>query len=299
MFRLVSSAGRFLASMNGVIDMRLGYNTNGTTGHRWEQAVELMAEIGYRSVAVTVDHHCLDPFSDHLFDDLTRMKQLLERFQMTCVIETGARFLLDPRRKHEPTLVSPVAKDRDIRIDFLKRCVEIARQLDAEAVSFWSGIVRDGASTEQAFSRLADGCRQVLDYASRCQVRLAFEPEPGMLVQTFDDYRQLLTLVDGPGFGLTVDIGHVHCIEPGPVSDYLLEWKDRIYTIHIEDMRRNIHDHLRFGEGTIDFPPVLKALKSMGYSGSLNVELSRHSHMAPEVMQESFLFLDRGLRECD
>ncbi len=275
--------------------MRLGYNTNGTTGHRWDQAIELMAEIGYRSVAITIDHHCLDPYSTNLAAELIRMRRVLERFEMTSVIETGARFLLDPRRKHEPTLVSPSAEARAVRIDFLKRCVQIARELDSEAVSFWSGIVRDNPEPTEAYRRLADGCREVLDYAEPSDIRLAFEPEPGMLVQTFDDYQYLLSLVDGPGFGLTVDIGHVHCLEPLPISNYLETWHDRIFTIHIEDMRRGIHDHLRFGEGTIEFEPVLKTLKALNYAGSLNVELSRHSHMAPEVMQESFDFLGRNL----
>ena len=118
-----------------------------------------------------------------------------------------------------------------------------------------------------------------------------------MFVQSFDDYRRLLTLVDGPGFGLTIDLGHVHCLEARPIAEYLIEWKDRIVTIHIEDMCRGVHDHLRFGEGTIDFPPVFKTLKAIGYAGSLNVELSRHSHMAPEVMRESYEFLVRGLRD--
>ena len=277
--------------------MRLGYNTNGTTGHRWEQAIEIMAEIGYRSVAITVDHACLDPYSPTLSGELKRMQQTLDRFGMTSVIETGARFLLDPRQKHEPTLVGASAEGRAIRLDFLKRCVDLAKELNSEAVSFWSGIVRDQGSTEEVFRRLSDGCRQLIDYAAPRGVPLAFEPEPGMFVQSFDDYRRLLTLVDGPGFGLTIDLGHVHCLEARPIAEYLIEWKDRIVTIHIEDMCRGVHDHLRFGEGTIDFPPVLKTLKAIGYAGSLNVELSRHSHMAPEVMRESYEFLVRGLRD--
>ena len=272
--------------------MRLGYNTNGTTGHRWDQAIELMAEIGYRSVAITVDHHCLDPYSAGLADEIRRMRHMLERFEMTSVIETGARFLLDPRRKHEPTLVSASKDARAVRVDFLKRCIRIAKELNSDAVSFWSGIVRDSASSDESLNRLAVGCRQVLDFAEPMHVKLAFEPEPGMLIQTFSDYQRLLSLVDGPGFGLTVDIGHVHCLEPLPISEYLTAWRDRIYTMHIEDMCQGVHDHLRFGEGTIDFAPVMQTLKTMGYSAGVNVELSRHSHMAPEVMWESFDFLN-------
>ena len=273
--------------------MRLGYNTNGLTGHRWDQALELMHEVGYRSVAITVDHHCLNPYSPRLPDELNRMRRLLERFGMISCIETGARFLLDPRQKHEPTLVSPSAERRAVRIDFLKRCVDIAKTLGSQAVSFWAGIVRDDVSRDEAFGRLAGGVREVLDHAQQQDVRLAFEPEPGMLVQTFDDYRELLSRVDGPGFGLCVDIGHVHCLEPRPIAEYLAEWRERIFTIHIEDMTRGVHDHLRFGAGTIDFPPVLHALRELDYRGGLNVELSRHSHIAPEVLEESFRFLSR------
>jgi L-ribulose-5-phosphate 3-epimerase len=274
--------------------MRLGYNTNGLTGHRWDQALELMHEIGYRSVAITVDHHCLNPYSPRLPEELSRMQRLLERFGMISCIETGARFLLDPRQKHEPTLVSPTPERRAVRITFLKRCVDIAKTLGSDAVSFWAGVVRDNVPRDAAFQRLASGVQDVLDYAVERGVRLAFEPEPGMIVQTFDDYRELLSLVDGPGFGLCVDIGHVHCLEPRPISDYLTEWKDRLFTIHIEDMQRGVHDHLRFGEGTIDFAPVLRTLEEIKYRGGVNVELSRHSHIAPDVLRESFEFLQQA-----
>src|SRR5690242_6195863 len=106
--------------------MLLGYNTNGLTGHRWDQALELMHEVGYRSVAITVDHYCLNPYSLDLPSELNRMQRLLERYGMISCIETGARFLLDPRHKHEPTLVSSSPEKRSVRIDFLKRCIDIA-----------------------------------------------------------------------------------------------------------------------------------------------------------------------------
>ncbi len=277
--------------------MRLGYNTNGLTGHRWPQALELMHEIGYRSVALTIDHHCLDPYSPSLPLEIDRARQTLAKYDMISCIETGARFLLDPRHKHEPTLVSRLPEERAIRVDFLKRCIDIARELRSEAVSFWAGIVRDDASRDEVFGRLASGLREVIDYAHAQNVKLAFEPEPGMFIQTFEDYRELLSHVDGPGFGLCVDIGHVHCLEPKPIADCLTEWRDRIFTIHIEDMNRGVHDHLRFGEGTIDFPSVLKALRDLDYRGGLNVELSRHSHIAPEVLLESFQCLTQLVRD--
>ena len=281
--------------------MKLGYNTNGMTGHRWDDALELMYEAGYRSAAITVDHFCLNPFSDDLPAELDRMRDMLNRYEMISCIETGARFLLDPRQKHEPTLVSAVPSQRSVRIDFLKRCVDIAASLGSQAVSFWAGVVRDGATRDEAMERLTSGVLEVMRYAHERRVPLAFEPEPGMLIETFDDFQELLARVhaaEGLNFelGLCVDIGHVHCLEPRPIAEYLIEWRDRILTIHIEDMKRGVHDHLRFGEGTIDFPPVLNALRSIDYQGGLNVELSRHSHVAPEVLRESIQFLQAQLQ---
>ena len=277
--------------------MRLGYNTNGLAFHRWPEAIELLAEIGYQSVAITVDHHCLDPFSPDLGRDVQKMRRLLERFGLISVIETGARFLLNPRVKHDPMLMSPEPEARQVRIDFLKRCIDIAAELESEAVSFWSGALREPIPDEAALACLADGCDAVCEYATAKNVRLAFEPEPGMFIETMAQYARLTELVDAPCFGLTIDVGHLHCVDEGPISDHLRQWRDRLFNVHIEDMRRGVHEHLRFGEGEIDFVPVLATLKEISYSGGVNVELSRHSHVAPQVMRESFEFLQRILAE--
>jgi sugar phosphate isomerase/epimerase len=271
--------------------MKLGYNTNGLAHHRWDQALELIAETGYESVAITVDHQWLNPFSNSLAFEVNRMRKKLEQLGLSSVIETGARFLLNPRRKHEPTLVSPTPAERDVRINFLCRCIDIAADLGAEAVSFWSGVLRDSVSWKEGMARLSTGCRRVMLHADKRQVRLAFEPEPGMLIESMDDFTELLDHVNGPRFGLTLDIGHIHCVESDPIADVLSKWRQRLWNVHIEDMLQGVHEHLPFGEGTIEFPPVLQALKAIQYAGGVHVELSRHSHEAPEQLKRSFDFL--------
>ena len=56
-------------------------------------------------------------------------------------------------------------------------------------------------------------------------------------------------------------------------------------------MVRGVHEHLMFGEGTIDFPPIIAALREIGYGRGLHVELSRHSHMAVEAVRMAIDFL--------
>jgi len=271
--------------------MRLGYNTNGLAHHRWEDALALIAETGYRSVAITVDHHCLPPWSPTLPGDVQQMCEVLRRYDLHCVIETGARFLLDPRRKHAPTLLSSTDDERERRQQFLRYCVDLAAALNADAVSFWSGTDHDQTPSEVLWTRLTDGCRGLVEYAERQSVRLAFEPEPGMFLQTGDEFQRLLEAVDHPSFGLTLDVGHVHCLQDGSIAEHIRRWPDRLWNIHIEDMQPGVHEHLPFGEGSIDFPAVFTALREIGYTGGVHVELSRHSHDAPTQLRKSFAFL--------
>ncbi len=275
--------------------MRLGYNTNGCAFHRLADALEILADIGYQAVGVTLDHACLDPYAPGLAREVEQVARLLARYRMSSVVETGARYLLNPRVKHEPTLMSPGPDERDLRLDFLMRAVDVAADIGSDAVSFWSGILHEPITREEGFRRLADGCLRLLDHAARRRVHLAFEPEPGMFIETLAEFDRLCELVDGPGWGLTIDVGHVHCVEDGDIAGHLAACAGRLCNVHIEDMRRGIHEHLRFGEGEIDFRPVVQALSQIGYAGGVYVELSRHSHIAPQVMQESFDFLTRLL----
>jgi L-ribulose-5-phosphate 3-epimerase len=271
--------------------MILGYNTNGFAHHDPFEAIELLAEIGYKSVAITLDHGPLNPFSPGFGANLKRLKDTLQRLGLRNCVETGARFLLDPRVKHEPTLVSACAKDREKRIDFLKRSIDAAAELGSDCVSLWSGTRRDDAPDEATLERLAESLRVVLRHATNSGVTLGFEPEPGMFIDTLKSFHRLLQWIDAPYLELTLDVGHLWCQGELPIADYISRWGPRIVNVHVEDMRAGVHEHLMFGEGEMQFAPILSALAKAGYRGALHVELSRHSHEAPTTARKAFDFL--------
>ncbi len=269
--------------------MRFGYGTNGFANHRLAEALDVVAGLGYQGVALTLDTDHLDPYAADLAGRTRTVATQLADRGLGLVVETGARYLLDPWRKHSPTLLDE-ANDR--RIDFLRRAVDIGAQLGAEAVSFWSGITPSGVDTTTAWRRLVNGCAEVVAHADTRQVTLGFEPEPGMLVDTIDKWQRLYAELGQPErFGLTLDIGHCRCLEPEPVADCVRQVGAHLVNVQIDDMRRGVHEHLEFGTGEIDFPPVLRALDDVGYRGLVAVELPRHSHAAPDVAARSLDFL--------
>jgi sugar phosphate isomerase/epimerase len=271
--------------------MLLGYNTNGFAHHDPRAAIEILAEIGYRSVAITLDHGCLNPYASDFAVQLETVRTCLERYSLRSVIETGARFLLDPRVKHEPTLLSADSGARQRRVEFLCRAADIAAGLGSDCVSIWSGVLREPLPDEVAMERLVRGLERVIEYAADRGVVVAFEPEPGMLVASLVDYQRLLQRIDARNFQLTLDLGHLHCLGEVPIADNIRHWRSRIANIHLEDMRAGVHEHLMFGEGEMEFPPILAALAEVGYRGGLHVELSRHSHEAPAAARRAYRFL--------
>jgi L-ribulose-5-phosphate 3-epimerase len=277
--------------------MFLGYNTNGFAHHRLEDAIDILAELGYGGVALTLDIHHLDPFAPDLPTQTAAIAHQLARHRMRCVIETGARFLLNPRQKHQPTLISPTPEERAVRLDFLKRCADIAADLNADCVSFWSGVATDNAPGGVRMTRLEDRCERLAEFAIEHNVRLAFEPEPGMFIDTMDKFAELHARMHHPAFGLTVDVGHLVCNGELPVSKFLTEWKHVLWNVHIEDMKAGVHDHLMFGEGDVDFEDVFAGLRAAEYTGGVYVELSRHSHDAVNTAKKAKAFLDRYLSE--
>ncbi|MDO9712181.1 sugar phosphate isomerase/epimerase family protein [Paracraurococcus lichenis] len=275
--------------------LRFAYNTNGAANHRLSDAVALIGIAGYDGIALTLDHHHLDPLEDGWVQRTEALARDLHARNLGCVIETGARFLLDPRRKHEPTLLTPNPEGRARRVAFLQRAIDIGRILGAEAVSFWAGVPLPGVDRGEAGQWLLEGVAQVLDYAAKHGVTAALEPEPGMLVETLDDWALLQQQL--PALKLALDLGHCLVTQEREPPEAVREFAPHIGTVAIEDMRRGDHTHLPFGEGDMDIGGCLDELEAIGFTRLVCVELSRESHRADRMIPQSLDWLLRCREE--
>lgn len=273
--------------------LRLAYGTNGFSSHRLADALDVIAGLGYEGVAVTLDVGHLDPFGAELAREVDALGRRLDRLGLAIVIETGGRYVLDPRRKHEPSLMSD---QRDRRVDLLRRAVSVARDLGAPVVSMWSGAAPAGLGSELAWRRLTEACATVIQAAAECGLTLGLEPEPGMLVDTTAAWTRLATLLGHPGaLRLTLDVGHIRCNEPEPIPATIRAMAGPLVHVQIDDMRRGHHEHLEFGAGEVDLPATLAALVGIGFDGLVAVELPRFGHDAPAVAERSLAALRRAL----
>ena len=270
---------------------RFGYGTNGMHSHRLEDALAVLAGLGYDGVALTPDHLHLDPYAPGLPARVAAVGSRLDRLGLAVVVETGARYLLDPLRKHHPTLLD-VRPEAARRIDYLHRAVEVAADLGAEAVSFWSGALPTGLHPETAWARLSEGVEQVLRLAERRGVVCAVEPEPGHFVDTLDGVLELRRRLGDPArLRVTLDLGHIVCNEPRGLAETIHHAGSLIANVQVDDMVRGVHDHLALGEGDVDLPVALAALAEVGYAGLASLELPRHSHDAPGSAERSLAHL--------
>ncbi|MBI3723043.1 sugar phosphate isomerase/epimerase, partial [bacterium] len=109
-------------------DFRFAYNTNGLQAHRLEDALDLIAQSGYAGVSLTLDHMHLDPLTASEAET-RRVARAIRSRDLSCAVETGARFLLDPRRKHRPTLIEADALGRAKRLSALLRSIDVAAEI--------------------------------------------------------------------------------------------------------------------------------------------------------------------------
>lgn len=271
------------------MSLRFAYNTNGAANHRLDDAISLIADSGYDGVALTLDHHHLDPFSDQWAREAARVSGKLSGRGLGSVIETGARYLLDARQKHEPTLVSGSTEGRARRVAFLHRAIDISAILGSETVSFWAGMPKADVSYGDALAWLHEGLARVCAYADEQGVSVCLEPEPGMLIETVSDFSRLAER--HPSLGLALDTGHCLVTQDIDPADALRKFAGRIATVSIEDMKRGDHTHLPFGKGDMDVATILGALNDIRFQSLVCVELSRESPRAHEAIPEAIAYL--------
>jgi sugar phosphate isomerase/epimerase len=273
--------------------MRLAYNTNGFPQHELAEVCRVLAKLGYDGISITPDVLQLNPFSPDVRQEAGQLRTVIEDLGLSVAVETGARFLLDSQRKHQPTLLSG-REGAQQRLDGLLRCLGLAHALGAETLSFWAGAFGDEGtdvpSREEMLDRLCAGATALLEAGRGGPTRICFEPEPGMLVASLAELDEFLACLQDDDLAVMLDVGHVPVTEEITPADAVRRLGARLGGLQLDDCRGGAHEHLMPGEGEIEWPAVMEAVRDVGFQGLASLELPRHGHDPIQTSRAALAF---------
>ncbi len=166
---------------------------------------------------------------------------------------------------------------REAAVAELITACRAAALIGAEHVVLHPGPEREGKPPEEEFiqrmNHAADSLNRV---AARCRdmgVRLLFENMlPHLLFGHTSDMLYLLGSITSPGVGACLDTGHARL--SGDLESVVQKLSGHLKMVHINDNLGERDDHLIPGEGSINWPWFISALRRQQFQGGLIIEMA-------------------------
>lgn len=276
--------------------MKKGFSTNAFTKFSLLETIEIISDLGYDGLEIVADTpHAFLPLVD---EELKKIKSSLEnRRLLVSNINANTVFGWNLEQgneeKFEPSISNKNETLRKWRVEYTKKAIEMAAELNAPSVCITSGI-KNMKNIENEMIQINKSLFEVLEFAEKNNVSICMEYEPGLLIEKSDDVFELSK--NFKNLGLNLDTCHVEVLNED-FSKVIHKFKHKIFHTHISDCKNSIHYHLIPGYGEIDFTTIFSNLKEINYDGFLTAELYTYAETPKEAASETFIFLN-NLIQC-
>jgi sugar phosphate isomerase/epimerase len=280
--------------------MRLAFSSNAYMNFSIEETIARIAAIGYAGIEVLSDVPHAWP-AGLLPERKLAIRDCLARHGLAVSNINGFMMnaVADPRQPYwHPSWIEPDPHYRAIRREHTKRALRLAKEIGAKNVQTEpGGPLAPGQAWEAAAQVFYDELMPCLEVAEQVEVGLLIEPEPGLMIERFDEYLRFVERIDSPWVGLNFDIGHAYCVGEDP-QHWVPRMAKHARHYHFEDIAATrIHQHLVPGRGAIDFEATLAAIAATGYEGWITVELYPYIDDPDAAAREAFDYMTAALRK--
>lgn len=256
--------------------MKLAFSSNAYLRFSFNDAAKKISKLGYQGIEIMADvPHAWPAFM--LEEQKQGIRDSLKSNNLA--ISNINSFMMhavnDPRQRYwYPSWIEPDKHYRQIRIDHTMRCLTMAKELGAPCITTEpGGPVEAGASWNAGLKLFVEMLKPVIEHAEKEGVLLLIEPEPGLLIETADQFLEFMGHIKSPMVGCNFDIGHSYCVGDDPAST-IPKLAKYIKHYHLEDIANTrVHHHLIPGDGAIDFKAAIEAIKATGYKDWVTIEL--------------------------
>ncbi len=257
-----------------------------------ERGFAFARQCGYQGVEIA-------PFT--LAEDIRRLspqrreqiRQAAENNQLQVV---GLHWLL--AKTEGFYLTSPEPQVRQATARYLEELARLCFDLGGQVMVFGSPQQRKllpGVTHQQALDYAVEVFQRIMPALEENQVVLAVEP----LAPSEDDFlttaeaaEELIDRVDHPHCRLHLDCKAMSS-EQVPIPELIRRHKDRLEHFHANDP--NLQGP---GFGQLDFVPIFKALREVGYRGWVSVEVFDYTPGPERLARESIRYMQQALQEA-
>lgn len=189
-------------------------------------------------------------------------------------------------------LLHPEKARRIAAMDEIKRAIEVAEQIPFRNLVVHLGEREDGWSL-RSIEYAQTALEHLGAFAHPLGVRLLVEnliSEPTLP----EHLVEILETGHLNSVGICLDLGHAN-VNVG-ISQAIATLSARIASVHVHDNRGQKDEHLWPGDGTIDWPSVVKALKQLPESPAIVLEVHQSFGAQPAALpariQQSFALFE-------
>lgn len=118
-------------------------------------------------------------------------------------------------------------------------------------------------STADTRARFGENLQRVVEWAAAQGVILAFETMETPFMNTIEKAMDYVTAVSSPYLQLYPDVGNVSNGTADVLAD-IETGRGHIAAAHLKETKPGVFRDLHYGEGAVDFPSVIAALKAQG-----------------------------------
>jgi sugar phosphate isomerase/epimerase len=276
--------------------MRLAFSSNAYLRFPVEETIRRIAALGYAGLELLADVPHAWP-AGLLEERKQSIRDCLARHGLSISNVNGFMMnaVADPRQPYwHPSWIEPDPSYRAIRREHTIRALRLAAELGAASLQTEpGGPLAEGQSWSQAAGTFYEEFMPCVEAAEKHRVALLIEPEPGLMIERFEQYLEFAGRVGSPWVGLNFDIGHAFCVGEEP-QDWIPRMAPHTRHYHIEDIAASrAHHHLIPGRGAIDFETTLRAIARTGYEGWITVELYPYLDNPDDAGREAREHLER------
>jgi sugar phosphate isomerase/epimerase len=279
--------------------VKLAYSSNAYLNFPVEEAITRIASLGYEGLELLADAPHAWP-AGLLEGQKRAIRDCLaqNRLAISNVNAFMMNAVADPRQPYwHPSWIEPDPHYRAIRREHTQRALRLAKDLGAPSIQTEpGGPLAAGQSWRAAADLFYEQIMPCVASAEQLEVLLLVEPEPGLLIERFEQYLEFASRVDSPWLGLNFDIGHAFCVGEDP-ERWIARMAPHTKHYHLEDIaatRR--HAHLVPGRGAIDFSAVLREIAGSGYQGWITVELYPYIDDPDRAGREAKAFIETTIQ---